>query len=198
MQYSLAQKEDLPRAIDVLSEAFFADPVVSYISDDPRCSRAIYSLISGFYLKNGEIWMNSDKTAVLLCLPPKNCRKRFYPSIFALVKIIYMLGFSPLIRVVKHCLVTEKNRPLIPHYYIHAIGTTNESRNKGYAGEIMRFFMKRAKGENAYLYGENTNPEMNTGLYTYLGFDHSDPISIAENGPEFIPTFKDYSADVSP
>lgn len=189
MQYSLLTKYELGLAVDIMSEAFEIDPLVKYISEDTRLSRSLYKMLMPFYFMHGEVWINSEKNTVLMCLTPKTSQKEFKPNPFNLCELVVKFGISSLVRSIQLAKITHQFRPTDPHYYIFSIGTTETGRNKGHAGEILRFFMNRAKREGAKLYGENTNPELNTGLYTYLGFDCSDPVPLTPEGPYFIPTF---------
>lgn len=192
MDYYPVSWKTIDVAIEVMAEAFSDDPIVRYISGHPDLPRELYALMMPFYLKWGEVWMNSEQNTVLMCLIPENCTKRFVLKPQQAIRLIKKYGIISFYRALKLASKTAKHRFSAPHYYVFSIGTTMEGRGKGYEGEILRFFMSRGKAEGAILYGENTNPPLNTGLYSYLGFSHTEEIAVTDKGPSFIPTFYNF------
>ena len=189
LKFKLVDNTTHDSAINIMAEAFHDDPVVRHISEDRRLPKYLYSVSVPFYRKHGEVWINESHTAVLMCLPPPKCHKKCKPSIFQLAVFVYLFGFSALRRGASASGKAYALRKNSKHYYICAVGTTLEGRGKGHAGEILRYFKERVVEEGSCLYKENTNPELNTGLYSFMGMSAGPPVSLGTNAPAFIPTY---------
>jgi GNAT superfamily N-acetyltransferase len=73
-------------------------------------------------------------------------------------------------------------RPVVPHYYLGAVGTRPDRQRQGLATAVLAPVLERAAGENAPVFLE-TSDRTNVELYERLGFSVTGEIDVPNGGP---------------
>jgi GNAT superfamily N-acetyltransferase len=160
---------------DVLAEAFFDDPFLTWLFPDDRrriglLSRYFLLVTQGLYLRHREVYHSEDHGAALW-LPP-NIAADSYPFTTMLSMFWRMFlahGFSGLNRARIASEVLKANHPREPHFYLHAVGVRKSRQGQGIGSALIRQVTARCDREGRLAYLENSNAR-NTPLYERNGF----------------------------
>ncbi|MGF1463067.1 MAG: GNAT family N-acetyltransferase [Maricaulaceae bacterium] len=187
----LADTRDLSALVDVLSQAFADDPVLTW-SFGPNVSVATIfrEMIAGCYLRLGFAHM-VDGAAASLWLP--SGRTPHLPAHRELrigLTALRSGGLSALRRALKVAGIVERSHPKTPHYYLFAIGVSPDRQGQGLGRRLLLEGLAMADQDRAPVYLENSRPR-NARFYESCGFRAREPIALPEGAPPLIPMWRE-------
>ncbi len=181
-----ARPDDLALVTDTLALAFDADPVWSWVFDDPARRqgplRATWAALLDAAVDHGWIWTTPGAGAATQWVPPGVAE--FTPDQEADLGRLMggLLGDD----VWRSTLLFERfaaARPDGPdHYYLSLLGTRPERRGEGLGMALLADNLARVDAEGMPAYLESTNPA-NLDRYRSVGFVDLDTFALTEGGP---------------
>lgn len=182
-------------AVDILGEAFRVDPFNRWIANDSAYPAHIFEMMMKHFVRYGIVLINDNQNAALLAIRP-HVTAKYSPSPADVWRFYHNFGLGALIRVVRTGRLFDKHHIAQPHYYLFAIGTTEEARGRGEGKNLLLGLIERANQEGVVIYAENSNPEAMTGFYRSLGFQSLSPIRVSPSSPEVVPILYTPTSDV--
>jgi GNAT superfamily N-acetyltransferase len=164
-----ATAEDVPRLKTVLAEAFFDDPVLSWLMPDDRKRMARLRRYFGIELRHlalarGRVWTTSDLAGAALTLPPGRWRSPLR------VTLLEGSAFGVhLTRAARMGAAIEWRHVHGPHYYVRDVGVLPSMQGRGLGRTLMGPTLERCDREGLPAYLEASS-ERNAALYERLGF----------------------------
>jgi GNAT superfamily N-acetyltransferase len=164
-----ATTEDVPRLKTVLAEAFFDDPVLSWLMPDDRKRLAQLRRYFGIELRHlalarGRVWTTSDLAGAALTLPPGRWRSP--------LRVTLLEGSAFGLRIARAARMgaaIEWRHVHGPHYYVRDVGVLPSMQGRGLGRALMKPTLERCEREGLPAYLEASS-ERNTALYERLGF----------------------------
>jgi ribosomal protein S18 acetylase RimI-like enzyme len=171
---------DLPAAVEVLCQAFKADPVVVYFFEVSHASHArsvaeLYRLSCEVRLLLGWPLLGTlDEDGVLsgvagLSLPGEH----HWPAELAAVyeEFKACVGLESTARLEEYSRLADVHRPPLPHYQLGMIGVHPRAQGKGHASAMIRRLhrMSQADPESIGVWLDTENPR-NVPIYQHLGY----------------------------
>lgn len=177
-----ATAQDVPRLRVVLAEAFYEDPIFSWlIPDDTRRQarlRRYFAIeLRYFALAKGRVWTTSDLTGAALSTPPGVWRVPLHATL--------MEGgaFGTHIpRAARLGAAMEWRHIRERHYYVRDIGVHPDTQGQGLGSKLMRPTLDRCDQEGLPAYLEASS-ERSAALYERLGFRLTSELRIAGSPP---------------
>lgn len=178
-----AGPDEAGRLAAILSEAFRADPVMSWTLGGPAAIPALFrTLIRHVYLPGGRADIIGDEGATLWL--PHDAPKTLpvLAGLGLMARAILAGGPGIPARISALGKAMAAHRPDAPHLYLFAIGVRERARGRGVAGRLMDPVLADcdARGEAVYL--ENSNPA-NQGFYRSRGFETRSLFHAREDAP---------------
>ncbi|MDF1643751.1 MAG: GNAT family N-acetyltransferase [Pseudomonadales bacterium] len=180
-----AHESDIKQVCDILGDAFSRDPVLNWIT--PKAS--IYSGLfragaEALYKKHNHVYINRNGTGAALWLPagisPKSpFHWRLFSTLFSLVAASGIGGLKRASELEK---VFADNHPQEPHFYLHAIGATQDCQGKGIGSALLKAGLAACDEQGMPAYLESTNPR-NNPLYERYGFNIVGEATLSNGGP---------------
>jgi ribosomal protein S18 acetylase RimI-like enzyme len=171
-----ADAADLPTLIEIASEAYRADPLISYfVRSDARRSEALRQLFD-FCLReqalaHGHVTMTRDGKACAAWMPP--AVRPVMPLVQQLTLLprmahICSLGRVPRLAAVMRLL--ERRHPSQPpHHYLYLLAVAPERQGQGLGSALLQAGLRAIDRARAATYLE-TATERNLALYERHGF----------------------------
>jgi GNAT superfamily N-acetyltransferase len=164
-----ATTEDVPRLKTVLAEAFFDDPVLSWLMPDDRRRLAQLRRYFGIELRHlalarGRVWTTSDLAGAALTLPPGRWRSP--------LRVTLLEGNAFGLRIARAARMgaaIEWRHVHGPHYYVRDVGVLPSMQGRGLGRALMKPTLERCDREGLPAYLEASS-ERNAALYERLGF----------------------------
>ena len=197
-QVVLAALRDRPAIADTLQDAFFGDPVMSWILQDERSrsrrlARLFGVLLSGHYMTVGTVWTTATNTEAALWAPPGN----------AIIPPTTMLRHSPgmlgalgrhTVRALRALSYVEHQHPKQPHWYLGVLGTRVANQGNGIGSALLGPVLDRCDelGLPAYL---ESSKYSNIAFYRRHGFDVTGEIQLPLGGPTVWPMWREPRTD---
>jgi ribosomal protein S18 acetylase RimI-like enzyme len=183
-----AEPSDASAVVDLLSRAFFDDPVASFLFPDrgtrpARLHRFFELQLTENYLRRGVVYVTEDLDGAGLWMPPgapaPTTRERFLHAAFS-----FRLGER---RQSAHRLTTllEHKHPREPHWYLGALGVEPAHQGSGVGTALLEAMLERCDRDLATVYLEASRPE-SARLYARLGFEtreYFEPKHVGIDGP---------------
>ncbi|MHB8681843.1 MAG: GNAT family N-acetyltransferase [Acidimicrobiales bacterium] len=179
---------------DALSDAFFDDPVMSWIlADDASRKRRLAQmfgvLLKGHYLPLGTVWTTDDVAGAALWAPPG---RAVVPTPTVLRYgpwLIRALGKNTL-RALRALTHVEKLHPKEPHWYLGVLGTRTARQGSGVGSAVLGPVLRRCDetGVPAYL---ESSKHSNIAFYRQHGFEVTGEIQLPLGGPVVWPMWRD-------
>ncbi|WND03126.1 GNAT family N-acetyltransferase [Temperatibacter marinus] len=169
----------------IIGESFTGDPVNSWIfGDETDTLQAFYALLAKkLYLRKGFGHITQCHSAGTLWLSP-HVRKHI--PIYRSLDIAWLMatrsGITSLQRGMSIDHTLDLKRPLVPHYYLFAIGTLPNSQGKGLGGMLMEAGLERADRERMPAYLESSK-ESNIPFYRHFGFEIVEEVKATPEAP---------------
>jgi ribosomal protein S18 acetylase RimI-like enzyme len=184
-----AEPQDRSAAVETLSEAFVADPMLRYLAPDDAAYSALAVAFFGclFDLRvsgGGEVRVTDDVSAVSLWNPPGGNRLGG-EQVEALweQRVLRILDEAARERMGRFEAALDSIHPHEPHWYLGVVGVRADRRGEGLGGKVIRAVLDdpMAAGDPAYL---ATATEGNLAIYRRLGFEVIGETEIS-GGPYF-------------
>ena len=173
------QKNQVRATAEMLSRAFYEDPLFTYFFPDPssriRKSTGLFQLLIRYGILYGEsevtspdlegsaVWYPSDKAHLSI--------RGMLRS--GAISFIFVGGLSTLIRMIRlgnYPVAIHKRHAPFPHWYCQAMGVDPSLQGKRYAGKLLRNKFERYDREGLACYLETQNKE-NVPFYERFGFE---------------------------
>jgi ribosomal protein S18 acetylase RimI-like enzyme len=164
-----ATTEDVPRLKTVLAEAFFDDPVLSWLMPNDRKRLAHLRRYFGIELRHlalarGRVWTTSDLAGAALTLSPGKWRSPLR------VTLLEGSAFGlHVTRAARMGAAIEWRHVHGPHYYVRDVGVLPSMQGRGLGSTLMGPTLERCDREGLPAYLEASS-ERNAALYERLGF----------------------------
>lgn len=193
------EKKHLKRAGEMLSMAFYNDPVYKYFTPDDKArlnnSYKILFFVLQHGLKYGNITAISDDiNALLLWFPPDTGCFNTIPQIqCGALNLPFQIGFKSFMRSFAYNEVSEKlhNKHMKKtDYYLYVLAVRPEQQGKGYSSVLMRHFLNRIDFSKNRIYLETSN-EKNIPIYEHFGFKIIAEIAMPKWNIKIWPMIKD-------
>ena len=181
MNIDTVTRGDQRRAINVLTQAFHDDPVLSWISDRPDFLPLFFELTIGSLAPHGLTYVTADESGAASWLPPET-RQKWPVRPVNVVRLIRTTGVAGAGRLLQSGYQTEKNHPREPHYYLFAIGTLPGQRGRGMGTHLIRHVLRQCDREGMPAFLENSRPE-NFDFYQGHGFEVFRQLRFARTAP---------------
>ncbi len=189
-----AGPEDRTPIAAALADAFFDDPVMSWILVDEesrtrRLTGMFDVLLRGHYLRLGTVWTTSEHAGASLWAPPG---KAIIPALTVLrhsPRLLRALGRRALLalRALSH---VEQHHPKEPHWYLGVLGTRPADQGKGIGSALLGPVLGRCDDNGARAYLESSK-ESNIAFYSRHGFEVTGEIQLPFGGPTVWPMWRD-------
>jgi ribosomal protein S18 acetylase RimI-like enzyme len=167
--------------VEILADAFAADPVMTWISRDPQYPRWMWRLLAPLVVPYHEAYLTQDGSGAALWLPP-GMRPGMLPDLELILDGLMRFGLGAYFRYSQFSSTLEKYRPTDRYYYLFAIGVRSRSRKRGIGSALLHHVLQKCdrRGLGAYL--ESSNPH-NLALYQQHGFEIRRTIRLSFSGP---------------
>jgi GNAT superfamily N-acetyltransferase len=177
---------DLAGVADALQDAFWDDPVMSWIlKDEDSRSRRLALLFSvqlrGHYLPLATVWTNADRSGAALWAPPGHAIIPPTTLLRHAPDMLRALGRHSLraLRALNH---VERLHPKEPHWYLGVLGTRSAAQGKGIGSALLAPVLERCDDEGIPAYLESSKFE-NLAFYRRHGFKETGEIPLPLGGP---------------
>lgn len=176
-----AQSGDLDAVVDILADAFRADPVMKWVTPKPAYPKYAFGLTVPFCLEKGLTYIAEDGSGAASWLPPgMHLQSPVSPSVIWHGLTEY--GPMSLLRGLATLIQTQKRHPKDRYYYLFTIGTRPTEQGRGVGGALMRAVLQRCDAERMPAYLESSN-EKNLPFYRAHGFEVVEEMRLALGGP---------------
>jgi GNAT superfamily N-acetyltransferase len=177
-----ATAEDSRRLKAVLAEAFYEDPVLSWLLPDERSRPARLRRFFAIELRylglpHGHVWTTDDLSGAAISLPPW----AWHPPLRAVLAEGRLFG-ARLPRATRLQLATDRRHTRLPHYYFRDIGVHPEAQGRGFGSALMQPTLERCDREGLPAYLEASS-ERSAALYERLGFRVTEELRVAGSPP---------------
>jgi ribosomal protein S18 acetylase RimI-like enzyme len=176
-----AGADDTALVGEILGDAFGADPVGKWISDDPEYPIWCWSTLVNLFMPELEVYVTENKIGAAIWIPP-GVKPNIKPGLAILWDWWRRFGFGSILRVVQLMKMMNKVHPKDDHYYLLAVGVRTESKGQGIGSALLENVLQKCDCENVGVYLENSNPQ-NLPFYKRHGFEVRNEISLPHNGP---------------
>jgi ribosomal protein S18 acetylase RimI-like enzyme len=168
-------------AVGILSDAFHDDPVMNWIGGSPDAIRPFFEITLQPFFAHDLTYLDPASRGAAAWLGPGQKLKWSY-SLANFAKVLKVAGVKGIYRMIRSGMATEKHHPGSPHYYLFAIGATQEHRGKGIGSALIRHILKQCDDEGMPAYLENSK-EQNLKFYEGHGFKVMKQIRFAKDAP---------------
>jgi GNAT superfamily N-acetyltransferase len=185
---------DLRPMADALQDAFFDDPVMSWILPDEQSRRrriaGLFGVqLRGHYLPLQTVWTTPDHAGAALWAPPGHA---ILPTSAILRHLPAMLGAlgRHAVRAVRTLNHVERQHPKEPHWYLGVLGTRKADQGKGIGSALLAPVLERCDAEGLPAYLESSK-HANLAFYGRHGFEVMSEIQLPFGGPPVWPMWRD-------
>ena len=186
-QTCVADPKQFPDAVASLTEAFFEDPVLSYLFEDEEYRPL---LLSAFFANRLASRTETDllllpsgyeKSAAALWESPEKDSENDSSYSGVIAAVVTVLGEQWISDRLVNLGPLFEAKPETKHWYLAFIGTRPEARGKGLASALIAEITETCDKDKIPAYLESSNPE-NVALYEKHGFEVIGEITL-KNGP---------------
>jgi GNAT superfamily N-acetyltransferase len=177
-----ATGQDISRLKTVLAEAFFDDPVLSWLMPDEgkrlgRLRRYFGIELHHLALARGRVWTTSDLAGAALSLPPGRWRSPLRVTLLEGSAFGLHVG-----RAARLGAAIEWRHLHEPHYYVRDVGVLPGMQGRGLGSALMGPTLQRCDREGLPAYIEASS-ERSAVLYERLGFRHTRELRVGSSPP---------------
>jgi ribosomal protein S18 acetylase RimI-like enzyme len=166
----------------VLADAFFDDPMLSWLMPSDRTRRAQLRRYFGIELRHyalprGRVWATADLSGAALTLPPRAWR--------APTRVTLLEGSAfraHLVRAARVGAAMEWRHLRGAHYYVRDIGVLPSRQGQGLGSALLHPTLERCDRERLPAYLEASS-ERSAALYERLGFKVTRELRIGGSPP---------------
>jgi ribosomal protein S18 acetylase RimI-like enzyme len=178
----IATAADVERLRTVLADAFYDDPMLSWLMPNDRTRRAQLRRYFGIELRHytlarGRVWTTADLTGTALTLPPRAWRA---PTRVTLLEGSAFL--THLVRATRVGATMEWRHVRGAHYYVRDVGVLPSRQGQGLGSALLRPTLERCDREGLRAYLEASS-ERSAALYERLGFRVTRELRIGGSPP---------------
>jgi ribosomal protein S18 acetylase RimI-like enzyme len=159
--------------VDVLCQAFDADPVINWVvrQDGGRAGAFnwLFTVALDLVLPHGHVHLTEDGRGTALWAPPGRWGVGWVREFGRLPGFARAVGVRRLGRVARAVAMLEAKHPRRPHYYLAELAVLPPFQGRGVGSALLRHQLAVCDGEGVPAYLENSNPR-NTALYISHGF----------------------------
>ena len=180
---------------DALSDAFWDDPVLSWIlreedSRSRRLARLFGVQLRGHYLPLGTVWTTPDRAGASLWAPPGHAIIPPTTILRYLPDMIRALGRHG-VRALRTLNYVEGKHPKDPpHWYLGVLGTRTAAQGQGIGSALLTPVLDRCDDEGVPAYLESSK-ESNIAFYRRHGFEVTEEIALPFGGPSIWAMWRD-------
>lgn len=176
MEVRAAGPGDRAAAIETLTQAFVADPMLCFLAPDADAYPTFASIFFGclFDLRaygGGEVRVTDDISAVSLWNPPGGNRlgSEHVETMWE-ERVTPILDHAAHERMARFDTALDSIHPPEPHWYLGVVGVRPGRQGEGLGGKVIRAILDEPMAEDhpAYLV---TATERNLAIYRRLGFE---------------------------
>jgi ribosomal protein S18 acetylase RimI-like enzyme len=180
-----AAPADAAALADSLADAFFDDPVMSWILTDEANRRRRLA----HYLPRATVWTTPDRSAAALWSPPGQAIMAPTTILRYLPDLVGALGRHTLraLRTLNH---VERQHPKERHWYLGVLGTRTAAQGKGLGSAVLGPVLARCDSEGLPAYLESSKYS-NIAFYRRHGFEVTGEIALPFGGPSVWPMWRD-------
>jgi GNAT superfamily N-acetyltransferase len=180
-----ATTEDVPRLRVVMAEAFYDDPILTWLmpNDAKRLARLrrFFGVELGHLaLPRGRVWTTGELSAAALTLPPGAWRVPIHTTL--LEGTAFGIRLSRAARLGAAMEWRHGRDVRGPHYYFRDVGVLPAMQGNGLGSALMRPTLDRCDRESVPAYLEASS-ERNAALYERLGFRVTRELRVAGSPP---------------
>lgn len=175
-------------AVRALAEAFYADPVMSWVF--PDSSRRLTKLERGFGLFGERIWFRHQlafgtehAAGAAVWLAPEQWRLGIIDQLRMVPRMLRIFGPPDWLRLTRLLTLMEADHPHDRHYYLPVIGVRPAWQGRGLGTALLRPVLERCDRERLPAYLEATSPR-NRACYERNGFEVTKELR-PRGGPPF-------------
>lgn len=180
-----ATDQDIHRLKAMLAEAFFEDPVFSWLMPEDTKRRARLRRYFGIELRHlalarGQVWTTSDLAGAALSLPPGSWRSPLRVTL--LDGSAFAIHLSRAARLGAAMEWRHMRDVHEPHYYVRDIGVHPDTQGRGLGSALLQPTLDRCdhEGRPAYL---EASSERSAALYERLGFQLTRELRVGGSPP---------------
>jgi len=178
----LATAADVERLRTVLADAFYEDPMLSWLMPNDRTRRAQLRRYFGIELRHytlarGRVWTTDDLAGTALTLPPRAWRA---PTRVTLLEGSAFL--THLVRATRVGAAMELRHLRGAHYYVRDVGVLPSRQGQGLGSALLRPTLERCDREGLPAYLEASS-ERSAALYERLGFEIKRELRVSSSPP---------------
>lgn len=190
----MASHSDRGAVAEALADAFYDDPVMSWILPEEesrklRLKRLFLVLLRSHYLRLGTVWTTKDIAGAALWGSPGNAIippttvLRYTPA------MLHALGRHALraLRALSH---VENLHPTEPHWYLGVLGTRTALQGKGIGSALLQPVLEKCDEELMPAYLESSK-QSNIAFYRRHGFELTGEIQLPFGGPPVWPMWRE-------
>ncbi len=190
----VATDGDLAAVAGALADAFFDDPVMSWIlreedSRRRRLARLFGVQLRAHYLPLATVWTTPDHAGAALWAPPGHPVIPPTTIVRYLPGIVRALGRHAVraLRTLNH---VERLHPKEPHWYLGVLGTRPSDQGRGIGSSLLVPVLDRCDAEGLPAYLESSK-HSNIAFYRRHGFEVTGEIALPFGGPSVWPMWRD-------
>jgi len=186
---------DVPRLAQSLANAFYDDPVISWmIPDDEKRLRlgpfGFGTWLQKIYMPKSEVYTDEARAVGALWAPPGKWRMSVGLQARLAPRMFRLFGVRRMPQILKGLATLDKAHPDDqPHYYLGILGTDPDHQGKGLGGAAMQPVLERCDTEGLGAYLESSK-EQNVPFYRRHGFEVTGEIHMPD-GPPLWPMWRD-------
>ena len=177
----LADRQDVPRVVEVLATAFADDPLLAplFPAGDARREqrlRAFFRLDVPRSQRLGGTWTTSDGAAAAVWYPPGAWAPSTWEGLRSTPTAVRAFGrrLGLASQVVS---ALHEHHPQQPHWYLYYLGALPAQQGRGLGSALLRPVLQRCDREGLPAYLEATSPR-NQALYRRHGFVDREPFGV--------------------
>jgi ribosomal protein S18 acetylase RimI-like enzyme len=192
---------DLPTLIEIASEAYRADPLISYfVRRDARRYQALHQLFD-FCLReqalaHGHVTMTHDGKACAAWLPPEaRPTLPLVEQIALLPRMVRICSLGRVPRLAAALSLLERHHPSEPpHHYLYLLAVVPERQGEGLGSALLQAGLRAIDRARAATYLE-TATARNLALYERHGFAVTGEARLPFGGPKLWFLWREPQAD---
>lgn len=178
--------DEVPRVVAAVAEAFYDDPLLSWVFPDD--ARRLRQLDEGFgffmrkvWFRHGHCYTTDRFAGGSFWLPPGTWHLGFLRQLLMLPGMVRFAGRN-MPRLMGVLNAMEREHPHDPHYYLPVIGVAPAWQGRGFGAALLRPVLEICDRERLPAYLEASSPR-NRALYERHGFRAVGEIRVKDSPP---------------